>query len=332
MIVFSAAGLNRTISAGGEARPISVRDDSKQETHHSAPRFLPDGKRYLYLAWSPLPANSGIYLASLDSSDRTRLLVAQSKAVYANSGYLLFHRQGILFAQPFDVTSASLTGEEPVRVADEVSYDTLNAAAAFDVSNNGRLIYFAGDGPAVDRQFVWHDRTGRKLGNEATPGLYTTNFDLARDGAQIAVGQRDRQSSQYDLWLLDWARNFSRRLTFDPALSPNGNVVWSPDGRRVAFASQRAGSRDIYEKNVNGAGTETPLLASPFDEWPEDWSEDGRYLAFGRNTTEAVAACSPCHCSETESPSPLRIRRSSMTNPAFRKTVDGSPTTRKSQG
>ena len=197
VIVFSAAGvLNRTISAGGEARPISVRDDSKQETHHSAPRFLPDGKRYLYLAWSPLPANSGIYLASLDSTDRTRLLVAQSKAVYANSGYLLFHRQGILFAQPFDVTSASLTGEEPVRVADEVSYDTLNAAAAFDVSNNGRLIYFAGDGPAVDRQFVWHDRTGRKLGNEATPGLYTTNFDLARDGAQIAVGQRDRQSSQ----------------------------------------------------------------------------------------------------------------------------------------
>ena len=75
-------------------------------------------------------------------------------------------------------------------------------------------------------------------------------------------------------------------MTFDPALSPNGNVVWSPDGRRVAFASQRAGSRDIYEKNVNGAGTETPLLASPFDEWPEDWSADGRYLAFGRNTTQ----------------------------------------------
>ena len=103
VIVFSSAGvLNRTISAGGEARPISVRDESKQETGHFAPYFLPDGKRYLYLAWSPLQGNSAIYLASLDSNDRTKLLVVQSKAVYANSGYLLFHKQGILFAQPFD--------------------------------------------------------------------------------------------------------------------------------------------------------------------------------------------------------------------------------------
>ena len=288
VIVFSSEGvLNRTISAGGERRPISVRDDSKHEMGHFAPYFLPDGKRYLYLAWSPLPANSAIYLASLDSNDRTRLLQVQSKAVYANSGYLLFHRQGILFAQAFDVTGASLTGE-PRRVADEVSYDALNSQAAFDVSNNGRLIYFAGDGPAVDRQFVWHDRTGRQIGSAATPGLYTANFDLARDGTQIAVGQRDRQSSQLDLWLLDWAHNLSRRLTFDPALSPNANVVWSPDGRRVAFASQRAGNRDIYERNVNGTGTETPLLASALDEWPEDWSGDGRYLAYGRNSTQGT--------------------------------------------
>ena len=54
-------------------------------------------KRYLYLAWSPLQANSAIYLASLDSNDRTKLLVAQSKAVYANSGYLLFQQTGDTF-------------------------------------------------------------------------------------------------------------------------------------------------------------------------------------------------------------------------------------------
>ena len=172
--------------------PITVRDDSKQETGHSAPYFLPDGKRYLYVVWSPSPANSALYLASLDSNDRTKLLVGQSKAVYANAGYLLFHKQGILFAQPFDVRAGSLTGE-PLRVADEVSYDALTSDAAFDVSSNGRLIYFSGEGPAVDRQFVWYDRTGRRLGTETTPGLYTANFDLARDGTQIAVAQRDRQ-------------------------------------------------------------------------------------------------------------------------------------------
>ena len=286
VILFSSAGvLNRTTSAGGERRPITVRDDSKQETGHMAPYFLPDGKRYLYVVYSPSPANSAIYLASLESNDRTKLLVGQSKAVYANAGYLLFQKQGILFAQPFDVRAGSLTGE-PLRVADEVSYDALTSDAAFDVSGNGRLIYFSGEGPADDRQFVWYDRTGRRLGTETPPGLYTANFDLTRDGTQVAVAQRDRQANKFDIWLVDSARNLSRRLTFDPALSPNGNVVWSPDGQRVAFASQRAGNRDIYEKNVNGVGTETALLATPLDEWPEDWSEDGRYLAYGRNTTQ----------------------------------------------
>jgi len=286
VIVFSAAGvLNRTSAAGGERRPITVRDESKQETGHAAPYFLPDGRRYLYNSWSPQQANSAVYLASLDSNDRTKLLVGQSKAVYARSGYLLFQRQGILFAQRFDVDRGSLTGE-PVRVTDEVSYDALSAEAAFDVSDNGRLIYFAGAGPAVDRQFVWRDQTGRLLGTEGKPGLYTTNFDLSPDGTQIAVGQRNLNDSRYDIWLVDWARNLSRRLTFDPALSPNGNVVWSGDGKQVAFASTRAGNRDIYARNVNGVGAETPLLATPVDEWPEDWSEDGRYLAYGRNTTQ----------------------------------------------
>jgi serine/threonine protein kinase/Tol biopolymer transport system component len=288
VIVFGAAGvLNRTSAAGGERRPISVRDESRQETSHTAPQFLPDGRRYLYHAWSPQQSNSALYVSSLDSKDRTRLLAVQSKAVYANSGYLLFHRQGILFAQPFDVEKAALTGE-PVRVADEVSYEALGADAAFDVSDNGRLIYFAGGGPALDRQFVWHDRTGRPLGTEGKPGLYTTNFDLSPDGTQIAVAQGNRQGSQFDIWLVDWARDLSRRLTFDPALTPNGNVVWSSDGSRVAFASQRAGNRDIFQKNVNGVGTETPLLATPVDEWPEDWSEDGRYLAYGRNTAQGT--------------------------------------------
>ena len=288
VILFSSAGvLNRTIAAGGESRAITVRDESKQETNHLAPYFLPDGKRYLYLAWSSAQANSAIYLASLDSAERTKLLVGQSKAVYANAGYLLFHQQGTLFAQPFDLRGGLLTGE-PVRVLDDISYDPLAADAAFDVSANGRLIYFSGEGPAVDRQFVWHDRTGKRLGAESTSRLYTANFDLSRDGTRIAVAQHDRQRSQFDIYLVDWAHDLSRRLTFDPALSPNGNVVWSPDGQRVAFASQRAGNRDIYEQNVNGVGTETAVLATPIDEWPEDWSADGRYLAYGRNRSRGV--------------------------------------------
>ncbi len=288
VIVFSSGGvLNRVPASGGEKVAISVRDDSKQETSHQTPFFLPDGKRYLYLAWSPQQANRAVYLGSLDSKDVTKILPGGSKAVYANSGHLLFQRNGTLFAQPFDADTATLTGD-PVRLADEISYDALNGEAAFDVSKNGRLVYFAGGGPAVNRQFIWFDRMGRRIGDEGKPGLYTTNFDLSRDGAQIAVAQRNRDNAQYDIWLIDWVRGVPMRFTFDSALSPNGNVVWSPDGKRIAFASERTGNRDIFEKNVSGVGVETPLLATADDEWPEDFSADGRYLAYGRNVLQGT--------------------------------------------
>jgi Tol biopolymer transport system component len=288
VIVFAASGvLNRTSAGGGERIPISVRDESKQETAHQSPHFLPDGKRFLYLAWSGQQADRALYLASLDSKDRVRLFTSQSKAVYASPGYLLFHRDGTLFVQPFDADSATLTGEQ-VRIADEISYDALNGNATFDVSGNNRLVYYAGGGPAVNRQFLWFDRTGRSLGGGGHAGVYTANFDLSPDGAQIAVAQRNRETLQYDIWLLDWARGLPTRFTFDPALTANGNVVWSPDGR-IAFASERAGNRDIFEKRANRVGAEMPLLATPTDEWPEHWSADGRYLAYGRNTTQGAS-------------------------------------------
>ena len=286
VIVFSAGGvLNRTSAAGGQRTPISVRDESKQETSHQYPYFLPDGTRYVYLAWSPQQSNRGLYLGSLDSTKAVKLMDGQSKAVY-RSAHLLFHRDGTLFAQPFDAGSGTPTGEA-VRIAEEISYDALNGAAAFDVSSNGRLVYYAGGGPAINRQFRWLDRAGRPLGGGGNAGLYTTNFDLSPDGTQIAVAQRNRETLQYDVWLLDWARSLPTRFTFDPALTPNGNVVWSPDGR-IAFASERAGNRDIFEKRANGVGAETPLLATSTDEWPEHWSADGRYLAYGRNTTQGT--------------------------------------------
>jgi Tol biopolymer transport system component len=116
--------------------------------------------------------------------------------------------------------------------------------------------------------------------------LYTSNFDLSTDGTRIAVAQRNPENSQYDLWVIDWARKTSARLTFDPALSPNGNVVWSSDGLHIAFSSERRGNRDIFEKKAGG-GVETSLVATASDEWPEDWSKDGRYLAYGSNSGSA---------------------------------------------
>jgi hypothetical protein len=121
VIVFASNGhgLRRIAASGGEATEISERDNSLGETYHDSPSFLPDGQHFLYLAWSDnKPENRAIYIGSLDSKTRTRLMTAESNAIYAPPGFLLFMREGTLLARPFDARRFAFTGQD-VPVADE---------------------------------------------------------------------------------------------------------------------------------------------------------------------------------------------------------------------
>jgi serine/threonine protein kinase/Tol biopolymer transport system component len=281
LVVASGSTLYRVPAAGGEPVAVTVLDETQQEIGHLLPYFLPDGRHFLYLAWSKQPSNRAVYVGSLDSLERKRLLAVESMAAYAQPGHLLFHRGGTLFAQSFDPIKMEITGE-PVPVADQVfSGPGFGGRSAFAVSQNGVLVYRTG-GPAANRRFVWFDRTGRQVTSAGEAGLYTANFDLSPDGKRIAVARLNQATSQYDIWLLDWARDASTRFTFDPSVSFNGNVVWSPDGLRIAFTSNRKGNRDIFARTTGGAGEDT-LRDSSDDEWIEDWSKDGRYIAYGMN-------------------------------------------------
>jgi eukaryotic-like serine/threonine-protein kinase len=285
-VLFGDTGrLKRVPAVGGEPIPVGALDESREETGHMLPSFLPDGIHFLYLAWSTQQPKRATYVGSLESNERVKLFDSESKAVYAAPGYLLFHRGGALFAQPFDAKKLALAGAV-VRIVDEIAYEVLGGEAAFAASDNERLVYYAGGGPAIPREFVWFDRKGNRERTAVNAGLYTSNFDLSRDGTRIAVAQRNPETSHYDVSVLDWLRNTTRRFTFDPALSANGNVVWSPDGLRIAFSSERRGNRDIFVRNGSD-GVETPLLATSNDEWPEDWSKDGRYLVYGLNSGTA---------------------------------------------
>jgi Tol biopolymer transport system component len=104
------------------------------------------------------------------------------------------------------------------------------------------------------------------------------DMDVSPDGKLIAVTRQDPGAPGADIWVIDWQRGVSTRLTLDPA--DDINPVWSPDGRRVAFTSFRKGNADIFVKNANGVGDETALLDSSADEYVEDWSKDGRYIAY----------------------------------------------------
>ncbi len=278
----SAKGLYRVSAEGGT--PAAITTPDAQETGHYFPNFLPDGRHFLYLAWSGQAANRAVFAGTFGSKEKTRLLAAESNAAYAAPGYVLFHREASLFAQPFDAAKLALRGE-PVHVADQVAASSANGRASFDVSQNGVLLYFQGAGAPAGRgqtfggfQWGWVDRTGKSLAFAGELGTYG-DMDLSPDGKLIAVTQQDPGAPGADIWVIDWQRaGVSTRLTLDPA--DDINPVWSPDGTRVAFTTYRKGNADIYVKNANGVGAETPLLESSNDEIVEDWSKDGRYIAY----------------------------------------------------
>jgi serine/threonine protein kinase/Tol biopolymer transport system component len=292
-IVFGTAkGLFRVSAEGG--KPEAITGVEKQETGHYWPNFLPDGRHYVYLAWSAEAGNRAVYLGTLDSKEKKRLMAADSNVAYAHPGYLVYHREGTLFAQRWDAKALALTGD-PVHLADELSFNPTNGRGNYDVSQHGELLYFQGQGGPSGRgqvfstaQFGWRDRAGNQVGTAGEVGAFG-DIDLSPDGKLFAVTRQDAGPGA-DIWVTDWQRGVTTRLTLDPA--DDINPVWSPDGLRVAFTTFRKGNADIFVKNANGVGAEAPLLDTPSNEFVEDWSKDGRYLAYklGQDAFEDIYA------------------------------------------
>jgi Tol biopolymer transport system component/DNA-binding winged helix-turn-helix (wHTH) protein len=67
------------------------------------------------------------------------------------------------------------------------------------------------------------------------------------------------------------------RLTFDEGLQMD--PTWSPDGRYIAYSSDRGGKYDIWVQQV-GSGNPVQVTKGPGHHWQPDWSPDGRYIAY----------------------------------------------------
>jgi Tol biopolymer transport system component len=279
----NADPLRRVSAAGGVAAPVTVVDASRQEGLQSFPAFLADGRHFIYLRTSALADRHGIYVGSLDvkpeQQDTKRVLAVQYGAGYAptadpDMGRLLFLREGTLMTQPFDNRRLELTGE-PVPVTERVG-NTNTVQARFGVSASGVLAYQTGTGGGGS-SLTWFDRQGKALGAAAEPALYGS-VALSPDGTRMAVSRADSQGGNVDIWLVEFARAASTRFTFDPAR--DSAPVWSPDGTRIVFRSERSGAGDLYQKTASGAGSDEVLLKSPEAKTPDDWSRDGRFLLY----------------------------------------------------
>jgi WD40 repeat protein len=234
---------------------------------------------------------SGMYLGSLDAKPEQqsskRLVATISNVVYAPSsdpalGHLLFVRESSLMAQAFDARRLELAGEA-VPIAEGLP-DT--GRPVFSVSTTGVLAYRRGFNSLPTTHLTWFDRAGKILGTVGEPGQYNS-VALSPDGTRVAVSRNDPQSAgraigglrgNTDIWLHEFTRGTSARLTFDAGV--DWMAVWSPDGNRIIFASDRDGAYNLYQKVSSGAGIEEALLNSHETKYPYDWSQDGHFLLY----------------------------------------------------
>jgi serine/threonine-protein kinase len=270
-------GLLHVSSAGGKAEPLTKLGEGEQT--HRWPQVLPGAKAVLYMS-SPAGGNSetsNIMIQPLPSGTPRVLIRGGYHPQYAASGHLLYIHEGTLFAVPFDLKRLEVTGQS-VPDIEGVDALTSNGAAQFAVSPTGAFAYLLGKTGNDPVLFMTHD--GKTSPLRTMPSNWT-NPHFSPDGQRLAMDIAS--GGDIHVWIYEWARETLTRLTFDPSIDTQ--PVWTPDGKRIVFVSDRAkGPAHLYWQRADGSGEVQRLTESSNAQFPSSFHPSGKYLAFIETT------------------------------------------------
>jgi Tol biopolymer transport system component len=277
MIAFAptaTAVLQQVPDAGGAAKPLTRLD--KGENSNRWPEFLPGGKTVLFTAGMAVPGifiNAQVAVQSLGTGERRGLIPGGTNQRYAPSGHVVYAQGANLMAAPFDPQRLTATGAA-VPVVEGVVQSTLTGAAQYSFSTTGSLVYLPGGVQGAQRKLVWVSRSGAEQPLAAPARAYVFPR-LSPDGRRVALGTAEQESQ---VWLYDLAREALTRFTFEG--NYNVDPVWTPDGKRIAFSSDKEGPPNIFWQLADGSGGLERLTTGESEESPGSWSPDGQLLAF----------------------------------------------------
>jgi serine/threonine-protein kinase len=268
--------LLRVPAAGGEPEPVSTL--SEGEMTHRWPQVLPGANAVLFAAFGTQGGidASDIVAQRLPRGPAKIVLRGAHYARYLRSGYLVYAQAAALYAVPFDVNRLEVTGQ-PVAVVQGVTSFKMTGASLFDMSDTGTLVYAAGELIGTEAPMAWMHRDGTMTPMRAAPRDWRSP-QISPDGARVVFHLDDGR--QLDLYVYEWARDFTTRLTSDPAV--DANPIWSPDGRTIVFSSSRGVKQlaNLYWISADGSGEPHRLTESDYRQIASSWHPSGKYLAF----------------------------------------------------
>jgi serine/threonine-protein kinase len=265
----------RVPSGGGTPEPLSTPDG---EATQRWAQVLPGSKAVLYTGNTGVGGyeNANLVVQPLPAGARKIVLRGGYYGRYLPSGHLVYIHDGTLFAAPFDITRLEVTGQ-PVSALEGVASNPNIGASQFAVSDTGTIVYLPGRSTSGAIPIHLMDRSGKTTPLRAAPATWF-NPAFAPDGRRLAMDIRE--GNQLDVWVYEWAGDTLSRLTLDPG--EDRKPVWTPDGLRIVFSSNRAVATtpNLYWQRTDGTGEVQRLTDSKNRQFPWSWHPSGRFLAF----------------------------------------------------
>jgi len=271
-------GLARVAAAGGAAQPVIVPDPGKGESSYLWPRLLPGATDMLFVINPDNIASfdeARLAVETLGRPGSREILDAKgSSPFYLRSGHLVFFSGGSVRVAPFDARRRRLTGPA-VPIIEGVPVTPHTGAVQAAISASGTLVYAPVGDEAVKSVLVAVDVNGHAQPLTDVLPSYLGEMSLSPDGQRVAL--RSAKAND-DIHVFDMPRGSLTRFTFEGG--DEQNPVWTPDGTRLAYASQRGGTPAMYWKAADGSGTPEQILVPAHPHRPSSFSPDGGILAY----------------------------------------------------
>ncbi len=272
-------GIMRTSDQGSQPEVLVAVNASEGLVH--GPQMLPDGHTVLFtiaqgtsMAVGDRWDRARVVAQSLETGQRKTLIDGGADGRYVRTGHLVYAVGGTLFAVPFNLAKLEVTGGavpivEGVRRVAAASVGTAHVA----FSDSGSLVYVPGPRSWGQEELFVFDRNGGAESLKLPAGSYGYPR-VSPDGKRLAFETNDGKETSISIYELSGTSSV-RRLTFG---GNNRFPLWSADGQRVVFQSDREGDRAVFWQSVNGGAVERLTKPDPgTSHVPESVLADGRH-------------------------------------------------------